>query len=185
MLIGLTGRIASGKGEVVEFLKKKGFEYYTISQIVRDEAAKINMPILRESLQDLGNLIRKYEGSGGWIKRLIKRLDLKKNNVVDGIRNPGEIKELRKIKNFMLVSVDASQKNRFERVLKRNKLSDPKEWNEFVKLDERDFGKNEPEEGQQVRKCMAMADINLVNDGSLLGFHKYIEEIFKKIKINN
>src|SRR3990167_1381864 len=137
MLIGITGRIASGKGEVAEFFRKKGlFEYYTLSQVVRGEAAKINLLISRESLQDLGNLIRKYEGGGGWIKRLIKKLDLKKDNVIDGIRNPGEIKELRKIKNFLLISVDAPQKSRFERVLKRNKLSDPKEWNEFVKLDE-------------------------------------------------
>ena len=78
MLIGLTGRIASGKGQIVEYLEKKGFEYYTISKVVREEAAKINIPITRESLQDVGNLIRRYEGSGGWIKRLIQRLDLSK-----------------------------------------------------------------------------------------------------------
>ncbi|MEK6760694.1 MAG: hypothetical protein AABX93_02100, partial [Nanoarchaeota archaeon] len=71
MIIGLTGRIASGKTGVAEILKKNGFEYYTISQKVREVAGKINLPIKRESLQDFGNLIRKYEGNGAWIKRIV------------------------------------------------------------------------------------------------------------------
>jgi len=181
MLIGLTGRIAAGKGEIVEYLKKKGFEYCTISQVVREEAAKINIPIIRDSLQDVGNLIRKYEGSGGWIKRLIQRLDLKKDNIVDGIRNPGEIEELRKTKDFVLISVDAPQKIRYQRVLERNKASDPKEWKEFLKADERDFGQNESEEGQQVGKCMKLTDFSLINDSTREEFHKKIEEVYKKI----
>ena len=96
MIIGLTGRIASGKGEIAEFLKEKGFEYYTISQAVREEASKIKIPITRESLQDVGDLIRKYEGTSGWIKRIIQKINLSKNQIIDGIRNPGEIEELKK-----------------------------------------------------------------------------------------
>ena len=83
MLIGLTGRIASGKGEVVEYLRKIGFEYCTISQVIREEAAKIKIPVTRESLQDLGNLMRKHEGRNAWIKRLIKKIDLNKDYIID------------------------------------------------------------------------------------------------------
>lgn len=182
MLIGLTGRIASGKGEIVEYLKKKGFEYCTISQVIRKESAKINIPITRSSLQDVGNLIRKHEGSGGWIKRIIKIIDLNKNNIVDGIRNPGEVEELRKTKDFILISVDAPQKIRYRRVLSRGKESDPKEWEDFIKVDERDFGENESEEGQQVEKCMKLADFHLVNDSTKEEFHRKIEEVYNEIK---
>ena len=181
MLIGLTGRIAAGKGQVAEYLKAKGFEYYTISQMVREEAAKIKIPITRESLQDVGNLIRKHEGIGGWIKRIIKIIDLKKNYVIDGIRNPGEIEELKRIKNFFLISVDAPQKIRFERVLSRGKESDPKTWEEFVKADLRDFGESEEKSGQQVGKCMAMADFHLINDSTIEEFNKEIEKLYKEI----
>ena len=181
MLIGLTGRIASGKGQIVEYLEKKGFEYYTISKVVREEAAKINIPITRESLQDVGNLIRRYEGSGGWIKRLIQRLDLSKNNIIDGIRNPGEIEELGKMKDFFLISVDCPQKIRFERVVSRNKASDAKTWETFLEMDERDFGIGESAEGQQVGKCMALADFHLTNNSSLEDFHEKIDEIYAKI----
>src|SRR3990172_8242727 len=181
MLIGLTGRIASGKGEIAEYLKKKGFEYCTISQVVRAEAAKINLPITRDSLQDIGNLIRKHHGSGEWIKRLIRGLDLSKNNTIDGIRNRGEIKELRKTKDFCLISVDAPVEIRYQRVLQRDKASDPKEWEEFLKTDERDFGQNESEKGQQVGECMKLADFHLINDSTKEEFHKKIEEVYKII----
>lgn len=181
MLIGLTGRIASGKGELVEYLKKIGFEYCTISQVIREEAAKIEIPITRESLQDLGNLVRKYEGRNAWIKRLMKKIDLNKDYIIDGIRNPGEVEELRKSEKFILISIDAPQEIRFERVLKRNKSSDPKVWEEFVKIDDRDYGKNESEDGQQVGKCMEMADFHLINESSKEDFYKKAENLFKKI----
>ena len=180
MIIGLTGRIASGKGEVAEFLKKKGFEYYTISQKIRETAAKINLPIKRESLQDFGNLIRKYEGNGAWIKRIIAGMDLSGNFIIDGIRNPGEIEELKKTGNFILISVDAPLEIRYRRALSRNKESDPKEWNEFVKIDSRDFGE-ENSEGQQVAKCMEMADFHLMNDSAIEELAGKIEDVYKKI----
>ena len=183
MIIGLTGRIASGKGEVAEFLKKKGFEYYTISQKVREVAGKINLEIKREILQDLGNLMRKYEGAGAWIKRIVAEnlKDIKERNyVIDGIRNPGEIEELKKTGNFVLISIDAPLEIRYERVLKRNKESDPKEYEEFVKIDARDFGEENPE-GQQVGKCMAMADFHLFNNSTLEEFKRKIENLCLQI----
>lgn len=180
MIIGLTGRIASGKGEIAEFLKEKGFEYYTISQAVREEASKIKIPITRESLQDVGDLIRKYEGTGGWIKRIIQKINLSKNQVIDGIRNPGEIEELKKTENFVLISVNAAQKIRFERVLNRDKPSDPKDWEGFVKIDERDFEDKSNPNGQQVGKCMNMADYKLENNGTLDELKSKIEELYEK-----
>jgi dephospho-CoA kinase len=181
MIIGLTGRIAAGKREVSRYFEKKGFEYYTVSYIIREVAKERNIPITRENLQDLGNDIRSKEGAGAWMKRLIKKLDLSKNNIIDGIRNPGEIEELRKVKDFYLISVGAPQKIRYQRVSKRAKPSDAQDWEGFLKMDERDFGEKDPL-GQQVGKCMEMADYNLLNDSSIEDFKKKIEEIYNKIK---
>ena len=52
MIIGLTGRIASGKGETAEYFKKKGFEYYTISQMVRELTSKLEG--FKDALKILG-----------------------------------------------------------------------------------------------------------------------------------
>jgi len=181
MIIGITGRIASGKGEIAEYFKKKGYEYFTISQMVKEVASKLEIPIMRESMQDVGDLIRKYEGPGGWVKRIIKRIDLTKNYIIDGIRNPGEIEELKKFRNFYLISVDAPLETRYERVLKRNKLTDPKIWKLFVRVDERDYGEKEINTGQQVGKCMGLADFHVVNDSTLNDLKIKIEEIYKRM----
>ncbi len=177
MIVGLTGRIASGKGQIVEFLKSKDFQYFTISQVVREEAAKKGIPIERKNLQDLGNEIRHNEGKNAWIKRLILKLDKSKNCIIDGIRNPGEIEELRKLDNFFLISVDAPQKVRFDRLLKRKKPSDPKTWEDFLEIDKRDFQEDDPL-GQQVGKCMKQADFKIINDSDIDKLNKKIEEIF-------
>mgnify|MGYP001613980991 CR=1 FL=1 len=189
MLIGLTGRIAAGKGVVKEFLEKKGFEYYTFSDVVREEAGKLGIEITRKNLQDLGNDYRIKFGAGIWAKKIIKKLDLFYNYVIDGIRNPAEINELKnielkKISKFYLIALDAPQKIRYQRVIQRNKLSDPKTWEGFLEIDERDFGKDEPEYGQQVEKCMKMADYFISNGFALKTFEKQIEKVYNKILKN-
>jgi len=40
VVIGLVGRNASGKGQVAEYLKSKGFIYYSLSDVIRNEASR-------------------------------------------------------------------------------------------------------------------------------------------------
>ncbi|MEM0465633.1 MAG: AAA family ATPase [Candidatus Pacearchaeota archaeon] len=183
MIIGITGRIGSGKGEVAKFFLKKNFVYFTLSDIVRKEAIKRGIKINREELQNLGDLIRKEEGSGALVKKLLNKVQPCKNYIIDGIRNPGEINVLRKLKGFYLIAVDAPQKIRFQRVLRRAKESDPKNWNDFLRVDERDFYDKSNPLGQQVASCMKMADFIIINDNSIKELRNNIEKIWKKIKI--
>ncbi|MCX5704308.1 MAG: hypothetical protein NT066_07480, partial [Candidatus Omnitrophica bacterium] len=66
MIIGLTGRMCSGKGVIKDYLEKKGFRYTTFSDVVRAEAVKRGIEIKRKNLQDLGNDLRQKEGAGIW-----------------------------------------------------------------------------------------------------------------------
>ena len=59
MIIGLTGKNAAGKGEVAEYLKKKGFVYYSLSDVIREEATEKGLEHSRENLINLGNELRK------------------------------------------------------------------------------------------------------------------------------
>ena len=185
MLIGLTGRIGAGKGVIVDYIKEKGFKYYTLSQVVREEAAKRGIDVSTEEgrgkLQDLGNLIRQQEGPGAWVKRILSKIEGSEDYIIDKIINPAEIEELRKTGDFYLISVDAPQEDRFQRVLKRDKDSDPKEWEAFLEIDNRDFGEEDPL-GQQVGKCMELADYSLVNDSTWEIFQEKIKELCEKIK---
>lgn len=181
MIIGLTGRIAAGKGIVADFFEKKGFEYFTISKIIRQEALKRNIPIKRKNLQKLGNEMRIKFGSNIWVKKLIEKIKDNKDYIIDGIRNPGEINELKKFNNFILISIDSPIKTRFKRILNRKKDSDTDNWEKFLEIDNRDFQEQNPH-GQQVKKCMELADYYLINDSSLNEFKNKINKLYNKIK---
>jgi len=181
IVVGLTGPIGSGKGIVADYLKEKGFEYFSLSDIVREEARKKGIAIERNSLQDLGNKLRAEGGDGVLAERTVKKLS-GRNTVIDSIRNPGEVLVLRKIPGFKLIAVDADVKRRFERVKARSRESDPISYEQFLKIEGRDLGKNEPLSGQQVKKCVEMADIKIVNDfDSVEEFRKEIEKVFDKM----
>ena len=57
MILGLTGKNASGKGEVAEYLKTKGFVYYSLSDALRKESTKLGLDHSRNNLIKLGNEI--------------------------------------------------------------------------------------------------------------------------------
>ena len=141
MIIGLTGTKASGKSEVAEFLKQQDFIYFSLSDFVREEATKRGLDNYSiKDLQDIGNDLREKHGLGVLAERAIEKIkpNAEKNFIIDGIRNPGEIEVLRRLKNFYLISFDAPQEQRFKWLVSRDRKSDPKTWSEFLKMDARD-----------------------------------------------
>ena len=60
--------------------------------------------------------------------------------------------------------------------------SDPKIWEEFLKVDNRDFFDEHNPMGQRVGKCMELADFKIFNDGHLDKSMKQIEKIWGEIK---
>lgn len=183
MIIGLTGTLASGKDVISEYLKEKGFVYFSLSQEVREAAKERKIELTRENLQDLGNQLRKEKGIGALAKLVSEKIKNQNcsNAVIDGIRNPAEVEFLEGIENFSLIAVDAPQEIRFKRFINRNKESDPKTFEEFLKVDSRDQGEGEPEDGQQVRKCMDKAQFILLNDSDLETAYSKINEIYENI----
>jgi len=183
MIIGLTGTKASGKGEIAKILEQNGFAYSSTSDRVREEAVSkglVNYTI--KDLQDIGNDLREKFGLGVLAKRTLELIKGNENVVIDGIRNLGEIEELKRQGNFVLIAVDASQEKRFERLIARKRESDPKTYSDFLKMDERDLGKEEKNSGQQVGKCIEQADYTLENNETIEELQKKIEEVFGKIQ---
>jgi dephospho-CoA kinase len=81
-----------------------------------------------------------------------------------------------------LIAVDASKELRWERIKTRSREGDPKTWEEFVEVDERDQGVNEPLYGQRVRECIQMADFLLINDGTQEEVNEKVLRIVKELK---
>ena len=182
-VIGLTGTIGSGKNLIKNILMEKlDAGCITLSDVIKREAK--NEGLDRKNLQDVGNELRKRHGKHILVELALKNLPEKKDIIlIDGIRNPGEIDYLRKKfnGNFKLIAVDAERKIRFERLLKRKKEGDPRSWEEFLSLDERDQGKEEPDYGQRTRECINQADFLILNNGSKEELKSQIEKISSRL----
>ena len=181
MIIGLTGKNASGKGEVANYLKEKGFIYYSLSDVIREEATKLGMGHSRDNLIKLGNDLRAKFGAGYLAqqinKKIKQRLSKNQNFVIDSIRSPFEAKELMKNKDFVLVGIDAPIELRFKRLLQRNRLGDAKTLQEFKEQEQRENLKSDT--NQQLDETFKLAKKIIVNDGTLEELHKKIDRLLK------
>jgi len=168
MILGLTGKNAAGKGELADHLKNKGFVYFSLSDALRDEATKQGLDHSRDVLIRLGTDLRKKFGNGILAERInekINNLKSQDNFVVDSIRNPGEIEELRKNDGFILIGVHTDAKVRFERLMKRGRVGDSRTFEEFKEHEKKE--NNNEGSGQQLDKCLKMADKIIDSNGAI------------------
>ena len=181
-IIGVVGQIASGKGILVNYLTRHlGFTSFSLSSIVHAELKKKEVDeFARQTLQNMGDELRRRYNDNILARRLNKAIKEQKkcHVVVEGIRNPAEIEFFKKNRNFILIGVKAKRELRFERLLSRSKGWDPKNYNDFIKVDKRDLGVDQDKSGQQVGKCLAYCDYMLTNNKDLKDFEKKVEKLF-------
>jgi dephospho-CoA kinase len=183
LCLGLTGRMASGKGEAVHILQDQGFNYISLSDIVRREAGRGGQEISRARMQDIGNRLR-AEGGAGVLGRMVRECVLaaaENRWVIDGIRNPAEVQELKKISDFYLIGIDCDIPTILERMKKRGRATDAVGEGELREVLRREWGDGEPKGGQQVGPTLAMADFTIANNGTLDELEIKLDEILKKI----
>jgi dephospho-CoA kinase len=181
MIIGLTGSMGSGKGEIVKILEEHGFSYITLSSMVREEAKKRGIEEEREKLMEIGNSMRKEHGAGVLAKMALEKIknSNKEKWVIDGIRNPSEIDELKKQDNVYIIGLFADREILINRIINRNRTSDSKAREEIIFKIERELGKDEKQDGQQVAKCMERIDKLIINEGTLDELKKEFKNIMK------
>jgi dephospho-CoA kinase len=186
-IIGITGTLASGKTSVKDFFLSRFSSYFiSLSDIIKEELLKEGKELKRENFIAKGNELRKKYGNQILAEVVTLTLPEKINKqliIIDGIRNPGEIEYLRKKfgKNFILIAVDAPRELRFKRLLERRKEGDPATFEKFFEMDEIDLGRNQPEYGQRVEECLRLADLLIINDGTVEDLNKKLEKISESI----
>ena len=180
MIIGVTGLIGSGKGAVADILVRKGFIKLGHSAILDEELRARNIEINRDNQVKIANEMRNQYGHGYWARKLIERIEPGKNYVVEGFRNTAEVEEFKKIPNFLLVGVAAGRKRRYEWISNRQRHGDPKNFEEFLKVEVRDFLEKEAY-GQQNAFCFAMADRFVQNEGNLDDLNYQVNRLFEEV----
>ena len=182
MIIGLTGKNAAGKGELATHLKDKGFVYFSLSDALRDEATKQGLDHSRNTLIKLGTEMREKFGKGILAERINEKINKlqDKDVVIDSIRNPGEIEELRKNNGFILVGVHTDAKIRFERLVKRGRLGDAQTFEEFLGHEKKE--NNNEGSGQQLGKCIEMADKIINSNGTIEEANKDLDSYMDSLE---
>lgn len=183
--LGITGTVSSGKSTVKDCFEKMNlnFIYTSLSDAIREEATKRNLDHSREVLVSIGNELREKYGTGIWAKKILEKFSSLESKydvvLIDGIRNPGEIEELKKDPGFYLLGIDASFNIRWERIQKRNRQGDPQNKEEFKKLDYADRGFNQDQKTQQVEKCLEYADYLIWNEKPVENLEK--SHLYQKV----
>jgi len=174
MIIGLTGENCAGKSTVAEYLMKKGFYYFSLSDVIREELKTEGKSITRESLIQKGNELREKFGPGILGKKASQKVQKDKNYCIDSIRNPAEVEELRKLGRFFLFYVNAPAEVRFSRVRERRREEDPQTFDAFMEIEKLEM-ENAEKTKQNLKATFAMAQKTVVNEGSLIDLYEKID----------
>ncbi len=170
-IIGLTGTNGSGKGAAAEFFMSHGYAYLSLSDLIREELRGKNLEVSRDNLIKMGNDLRKNHGADILARRTMEQVRGK--TIIDSIRNSKEVAYLQSQENFMLLAVDAPPKIRYERVTIRGRNESAQTLEEFVAKENEEM--TGLEKGQQLQRCMRMADHLISNKGTLKEFHRKLE----------
>jgi len=176
IIIGLTGPMAGGKGIVAEYLKKKGFYYSSTSERVREECRRRGREITRDSLQNTADELRRKFGPEVLAKRTWKMVEKYPLAVIDSIRGIAEVDFLKTKPNFYLIGVTASKKSRYQRLVSRNRESDPITWREFLAADKKDFKSGQGNFGRNITACLRKTNLLLHNNKKVKDLEKKVEE---------
>lgn len=177
-VIGLVGEASSGKGEVASFLQNKGFSCYSLSNLLRDIAASLELSHERGSLVKIGTTLRERFGNDILARGIMRSIETEESNsiVIDSIRNPGELIFLRQNSGAYIIGLTMSPERRYQLMMEKNRPGDPKNWGEFLGLLNREQGVGQTENGIQVQRCLELADTIIVNDGTLKDLHEKTTE---------
>lgn len=208
--VGVTGLPGAGKGAFIDLLRpllaERGIEtrYYSLSDQLREEARRRELPVERPVLRAIANQLRQEHGSGVLSLMVVRQMrqDLSALPagtplvvIVDSIRNPEEVRALRGELGgqFVLVAVEAPLEVLVQRLASRARYDEPEE---IVKRKEAarqmilgESGEGEPAHGHNIAGCVAMADWRVDNSDSLAllgeGINEFIREMVPKSEIRD
>src|SRR3989344_7845537 len=127
IVLGFIGPLASGKGTVCQYLMEKhNAGYVRFSTVLRDILNRVHLEHSRENLQKISTVLRSNFGDDILALAVAKDVEQLPNEIVavDGVRRAPDIKHLKNLPDFYLVSIDADIKVRYDRIIKRKENSD-------------------------------------------------------------
>ena len=167
MIIGITGTDGAGKGSVVEYLvEQHGFTHYSAREFIVAEIERLGLAIDRNQMRLTANALRAEFGNEVVVRKAFERAaaEGKGRVIIESIRAFAEVEYL-KLREGVLLAVDAPVVVRYERIQARRSESDKVTFEEFQAQEAMEMDNPDPH-GQQKAKVMAASDYILMNNGS-------------------
>jgi len=163
-IIGVCGPPASGKDTVADFFVSKGFTHISLSDILREEMRKQNIPLDREHIYNFSLEVKREHGLNHLAQLAADKI--KEDTIISSIRAGSEVKLLRQRFGdaFTLISIEAPFETRYERATKRNRPGDDISSELFKAQEDRESDGRTA--AHQVDKVIAMADRTIDNSAS-------------------
>jgi len=180
IILGLTGKIGSGKDTVAKYLMEKfGGQSFSYSDALAEVLNIYNLPVTRENLQKLSTVLRQNFSEDILANAMEKKVSQAAGPVVaiTNVRREADIADIKKLPNFYLIYVETDQKIRYQRYLKRNQSEGDREMT-FEEFQKRDSAESEA----QIEGLKNKADFVLNNNGTVADFYKQIDSVFEKLK---
>ncbi len=180
-IIGITGTLGAGKGEVVDCLKKAGFVHFSAREFLFEEMGRRGLERNRDNINFVGEDLRRTHSASYIMESLFARAEKEgKNCIIESVRAMGEVEFLKKQKNFTLLAVDADPALRYERVVKRKSELDRVTFEKFLADEKRESVSKNPAQ-MNLPDCIALADYTLMNNGTKEELGEKVEEVLREI----
>ncbi|RLG16958.1 hypothetical protein DRN63_03530 [Nanoarchaeota archaeon] len=182
-IIGVAGTIGAGKDIVTKYIAEKyGYEVIIMGDLVRKVAKEEGLDESRESLVRVQKEKVEKFGKSYWGKMVVDLIEEKdwKKVVINGIRRVEDYlipKNHFKEDKFVFLFVDADPKLRAERLIKRGREGDPKNWDEFL------IQENWENENFDYDKLRKLYDYKIENNGTLEELYQKVDDFIKKFSL--
>lgn len=177
-IMGVSGLPGSGKGFVSDIATEKGAMIVSMGDIIREEAKKRGEST-KETAKNLRKEHSQYIVAEMTIEKIKKLQEegFESSILVDGIRSQYEVNLFKKnFDNFIIVSIFANPKLRFERIKSRKREDDTTDYDVFVERDQRelDFG---------IGNVISLSDKIIINESDIESFEQKIREFLEEIDV--
>ena len=168
----------SGKSLVVNIALQKGYEIITMGDVIREETRHQALEITPENTGKVMLELREKEGPTAIAKRCLPKIAATHNPkiLIDGIRSLDEAIEFQKhYTKFTLIAVHSSPTTRYNRLHKRGRPDDAKNFQTFHERDTRELSVG-------LGNVISMAEEMIINEGPMETTKQKIREMLEKVE---